>query len=101
MPRPSRFQYPGAIHHVMARGDGGKEVFETDDDRRSFIHLNPARAGLAGGGRATLSGHKWSSLPSNLKGRKPDWLMLDRVFRHQLQNGQISKSKGSVRVNEH
>jgi REP element-mobilizing transposase RayT len=33
MARPLRFQYPGAIYHVMARGDGGKVVFETDDDR--------------------------------------------------------------------
>jgi hypothetical protein len=23
-----RFQYPGAIYHVMARGDGGKTVFD-------------------------------------------------------------------------
>ncbi len=30
---PQRFQYPGAIYHVMARGDGGKTVFESDDDR--------------------------------------------------------------------
>jgi hypothetical protein len=38
MARLSSFQYPGAIYYIMARGDGGKEVFETDDDRRSFIH---------------------------------------------------------------
>jgi putative transposase len=37
MARPSRFQYPGAVYHVMARGDGGKAVFETDDDRHAFI----------------------------------------------------------------
>ena len=36
MARPIRFRYPGAICHVMARGDGGKVVFETDDDRKSF-----------------------------------------------------------------
>jgi len=35
--RPIRFQYPGAICHVMARGDGGKAVFEADDDRKSFV----------------------------------------------------------------
>ncbi len=38
MARPLRFQYPGAIYHVMARGDGGKNVFETDDDRKAFVH---------------------------------------------------------------
>ena len=24
MARPLRFQYPGAVYHLMARGDGGK-----------------------------------------------------------------------------
>jgi len=37
MARPIRFQQPGAIYHVMARGDGGKVVFETDDDRKAFV----------------------------------------------------------------
>jgi hypothetical protein len=37
MARPRRFQYPGALYHVMARGDGGKTVFETDDDRWVFL----------------------------------------------------------------
>jgi putative transposase len=168
MARPSRFQYPGAIYHVMARGDGGKDVFETDDDRKAFlfrlgqvcgshgwrvhawvlmgnhfhllletpqanlvsgmkylmgtfsqgwnrarlrrghvfqgryksvpvtgtdadhyyfrivadyIHLNPARAGLAGGKSGALAGYKWSSLPSYVKGNGPGWLVTDRVLR--------------------
>ena len=37
MARPRRFQYPGAVYHVMARGDGGKTVFENDDDRLVFL----------------------------------------------------------------
>lgn len=168
MARPLRFQYPGAVYHLMARGDGGKTVFETDDDRKAFvfrlgqicashgwkvhawvlmgnhfhllvetpqanlvsgmklllgtfsqgwnrsrrrrghvfqgryksvpvtgsdadayyfrivadyIHLNPARAGLAGGERGPLAGYKWSSLPSFVKGNGPDWLVMDRVLR--------------------
>ena len=32
MARSSRFQYPGALYDVMARGDGGKTVFENKDD---------------------------------------------------------------------
>ena len=168
MARPLRFQYPGAIYHVMARGDGGKNVFESDDDRKAFvfrlgqvcgshgwrvhawvlmgnhfhllletpqanlvsgmkylmgtfsqgwnrarlrrghvfqgryksvpvtgtdadayyfrivadyIHLNPARAGLAGGVQGALVGYPWSSLPSYFKGNGPDWLVMDRVLR--------------------
>lgn len=37
MPRALRYQYPGAVYHLMARGDGGKAVFETDEDRKSFL----------------------------------------------------------------
>lgn len=168
MARPIRFQYPGAIYHVMARGDGGRTVFETDDDRKSFvfrlgqvceshgwrvhawvlmdnhfhmlletpqgnlvtgmqwlmgtysqgwnrarlrrghvfegryksvpvtgtdadahyfrivadyIHLNPARAGLAGGKCGPLTGYLWSSLPVYVKGNGPGWLVMERVLR--------------------
>lgn len=168
MARPLRFQYAGAVYHVMARGDGGDAVFETDDDRRAFlsrlgevceshgwrihawvlmsnhfhllletpqanlvtgmkwllgtfsqgwnrarrrrghvfqgryksvpvsgsdsdpyyfrivadyIHLNPARAGLAGGKRGPLTGYSWSSLPAYEKGRGPAWLVFNRVLR--------------------
>jgi REP element-mobilizing transposase RayT len=38
MARPSCFQYSGAIYHEMARGDCGKNVFKTDDERKFFIH---------------------------------------------------------------
>ena len=31
MPRALRHEYPGAVYHIMARGDGGKTIFETDD----------------------------------------------------------------------
>lgn len=45
-----------------------------------YIHLNPARAGLAGGGRGKLVSYKWSSLPCYVSGKGPDWLVLDRVL---------------------
>jgi hypothetical protein len=37
MARPLRFQYPGAVYHVMARGDGGKKIFESADDHAVFL----------------------------------------------------------------
>lgn len=43
-----------------------------------YIHLNPARAGLACGHRGPLTGYKWSSLPSYIKGNGLDWLMMER-----------------------
>ena len=168
MSRPLRFQYAGASYHVMARGDGGKAVFEEDKDcfdfidrlgkvcgshgwrihawvlmgnhfhllvetpepnlvtgmktllggfsqawdrRRKrmghvfqgryksvpvsgeecdawyfrivadYIHLNPARAGLAGGNRGTLADYRWSSVASYAGGKAPLWQVHERVLR--------------------
>jgi putative transposase len=167
MARPLRFEYPGGMYHIMARGDGGKMVFETDVDRKAFlyrlgqvcgshgwrvhawvlmgnhfhllletpepnlvsgmrllmgsfaqgwnrarmrrghvfqgryksvpikgddgdpyyfrivadyIHLNPARAGLAGGSHGKLSSYRWSSVKAYETGKGPDWLVIDRVM---------------------
>lgn len=44
MPRALRYQYPGALHHVIARGDGGKEVFETDGCFVGGLFLSPIDA---------------------------------------------------------
>jgi len=30
-------QYPGAIYHVMSRGDRREDIFQSDDDRRLFL----------------------------------------------------------------
>jgi len=167
MARALRIEYPGAVYHVMARGDGGKRIFETEEDhfallarleeaceshgwrvhawvlmsnhfhllletpqanlvsgmkwllgvfsqgwnrarkRRGhvfqgrykavpvngmeadpyyfrivadYIHLNPARAGLAGGEERPLTGYRWSSLPHYAKGKGPEWLETGRVL---------------------
>jgi REP element-mobilizing transposase RayT len=37
MARPLRIQYPGAVYHVMARGNHGQEIFQDDRDRRCFL----------------------------------------------------------------
>jgi putative transposase len=37
MARPLRFVYPGAVYHIMARGDGGKKLFLTDSDHYLFL----------------------------------------------------------------
>ena len=168
MPRVIRYQYQGAVYHLMARGDGGKVVFENDEDRKGFlfrlgkvcechgwrvhawvlmdnhfhllvetpeanlstgmklllgsfsqgwnrrrlrrghvfqgryksipvnasdsdpyyfriaadyIHLNPARAGLAGGSHGRLVDYAWSSLRDHARGKGPDWLESEKVLR--------------------
>ena len=37
MPRPLRIEYPGAIYHVMNRGDHREDIFRDDDDRQRFV----------------------------------------------------------------
>ena len=35
--RKLRIQYPGAIYHVMSRGDRREDIFEDDKDRQRFL----------------------------------------------------------------
>jgi len=37
MPRAMRVEYPGAIYHVMDRGDRREEIFVDDVDRQDFL----------------------------------------------------------------
>jgi hypothetical protein len=39
-----------------------------------YIHLNPARAGLAGGRQGPLVAYRWSSLPAYARGKGPEWI---------------------------
>ena len=37
MARKLRVQYPGAIYHVMNRGDRREAIFKDDADRKRFV----------------------------------------------------------------
>jgi putative transposase len=37
MPRKLRIQYPGAVYHVMNRGDRRENIFADDKDREKFL----------------------------------------------------------------
>ena len=37
MPRRMRVEYPGAICHVMDRGERREDIFQSDNDRRLFL----------------------------------------------------------------
>jgi REP element-mobilizing transposase RayT len=39
MARPLRLEFPGALYHVTARGDGREDIFLSDDDRRLFLDV--------------------------------------------------------------
>jgi hypothetical protein len=38
MPREARLDAPGTLHHVMARGIEGIDIFRTDEDRYDFLN---------------------------------------------------------------
>jgi putative transposase len=37
MPRTSRIDAPGALHHIIARGIDRKTIFKDDGDRDNFL----------------------------------------------------------------
>ena len=37
MPRQSRINAPGALHHIIARGIGRRKIFDNDGDRDDFL----------------------------------------------------------------
>jgi hypothetical protein len=52
MARPLRYEAAGAVYHVMARGDGGKPVFEDDRDRYRWTDLMESACGRRVSGSA-------------------------------------------------
>ena len=52
-----------------------------------YIHLNPARVGLAGGLHGNLADYRWSSLVGYARGTGLEWLEMDRV----LQSFELTK----------
>src|SRR5690349_12908037 len=39
MARPLRLEFPGAVYHVAARGEGEQPIFADDADRLEFLSL--------------------------------------------------------------
>ena len=37
MSRPVRIEFPDALYHVTARGDRREDIFDDDQDRRTFL----------------------------------------------------------------
>jgi len=60
MPRRVRVQFPGAVYHVMARGNERREIFRDDEDRKRFL------VALAEGGpRFGLHVHAYCLMPNH------------------------------------
>ena len=39
MARALRIQYPGAVYHVMARGNHGQAIYKDDEDRKHWLQI--------------------------------------------------------------
>ncbi len=37
--RPLRIEFPGALYHLTARGDGREDIYVDDEDRKRFLAL--------------------------------------------------------------
>jgi hypothetical protein len=71
--------FQGRYKAVPVAGEGAADAhyFKSVAD---YIHLNPARAGLAGGSHGKLVDYPWSSLRHYPKGNPPSWQPMDRVL---------------------
>jgi hypothetical protein len=41
MARPLRIEYPGAIYHVLSRGDRREAIFRAEADRKLSLEIRP------------------------------------------------------------
>ncbi len=65
-------------YKALVVDSSGGEYFQTVG---SYIHLNPARAGLFDLAAGNLSDYRWSSYPLYLRpSKRPDWLCVDRIL---------------------
>ena len=79
MARKLRVEYPGAVYHVMNRGDRRKPIFKDDADRQRFV-ATPLPNLVAAD--APLKSFAWSSWPEYLRApsRRPARLRVDRLL---------------------
>jgi hypothetical protein len=55
MPRKLRVEYPGAIYHLMNRGDRREPIFRDDEDRKLFLSTLIECGGRVDGGGPEVS----------------------------------------------
>ena len=81
MPRKSRIDAPGAMHHIIVRGIDRQKLFKNDEDRNNFL----------------------SRLSVILTETKTDcyaWALIPNHFHLLLRTGNVSISKVMRRLSE-
>jgi putative transposase len=61
MPRQPRLDTPGALHHVMARGIEGTDIFLSDEDRTDFLDTLASQCKAE-----SLKVYAWALIPNHL-----------------------------------
>ena len=85
MPRGSRLDAPGTLHHVMARGLDRQVIFRGDRDRADFVQR---LAALAQAGAVIV--YAWALLPNHFH------LLLRTGNRPLARKKETKKEKGDV-----
>ena len=94
MPRQARLDAPGTLHHVMARGIEGTNIFRTDKDRNDFLDRLAAQCEVE-----ALKVYAWTLIPNHFHllartGNRPIFASMRKILtgyvvrfnrRHQRQ----------------
>ena len=80
MVRQARLDFPGALHHVMARGIERREIFTDDEDRQTFVALLGDTLGATG-----TACYAWALMPNHVHlllttGKRPLARVLQKVL---------------------
>lgn len=75
MPRSIRIEFPGAVYHVMARGNRRGAIFLDDEDRRTFLKTLGEACQMTG----------W---------RLPAWVLMDNHYHLMLQTPEPNLVEG-------
>ena len=79
MPRQLRVEFPGAIYHVLSRGDRREDIFLDDVDWQDFPKTLAEASQKTG---FEVHAYPWSSLLWYAAARehRPPWLCVDRLL---------------------
>jgi len=102
VPRQARLDFPGAVHHVMARGVARGRIFDDHSDRVFFIELLGRL--VEESGAQCLA---WALLPNHFHmfvrtGKRPlKWVMQRVLLRHAMRYNERHRRSGHLFQNRY
>ncbi len=80
MARPLRIEFPGALYHVISRGDNKQQIFLNDNDRNRFLQI-------------------YSDINDRLKWITYAWCFMDNHYHFVIETPQATLSEGMRLLN--